>query len=152
MAGSLTSLLLRVRRNVACVQNQNKINDLEETLQLTVALDSKKVSYLQYSRGVFFWPDQRGVLLTWSLDIQIERNPCLSKLNFNNVKHLEILHYQCTANSFQFVCSQKGLSQVSLLISAKYFQNRIIKFSLELCYSVENYETTVVQEIHISRL
>ena len=31
-------------RNVACVQNQNKINDLEETLQLTVALDSKKVS------------------------------------------------------------------------------------------------------------
>jgi hypothetical protein len=28
------------------VQNQNKINDLEETLQLTVALDSKKVSYL----------------------------------------------------------------------------------------------------------
>jgi hypothetical protein len=31
-------------RNVACVQSQNKINDLEETLQLTVALDSKKVS------------------------------------------------------------------------------------------------------------
>jgi hypothetical protein len=52
-----------MRRNVACVQNQNKINDLEETLQLTVALDSKKVSFL-YSRGVFFWADHRGVLLT----------------------------------------------------------------------------------------
>jgi hypothetical protein len=42
-----------MRRNVACVQNQNKINDLEETLQLTVALDSKKVSYL-YLQGSSF--------------------------------------------------------------------------------------------------
>ncbi len=54
MAGSLTSLLFRVRRNVACVQNQNKINDLEETLQLTVALDSKKVSGLYALQGSSF--------------------------------------------------------------------------------------------------
>ena len=91
MAGSLTSLLLRVRRNVACVQNQNKINDLEETLQLTVALDSKKVSYLYSTPGEFFWADHRGVLLTWSLDTLNELNPGLSQLNFNNIKNLEIL-------------------------------------------------------------
>jgi hypothetical protein len=37
------------------VQNQNKINDLEETLQLTVALDSKKVSYLYSTPGECFF-------------------------------------------------------------------------------------------------
>jgi hypothetical protein len=57
---SLSSLLLRMRRNVACVQNQNKINDLEETLQLTVALDSKKVSYLYSTPGECFFGQVLG--------------------------------------------------------------------------------------------
>jgi hypothetical protein len=35
--------------------------------------------------------------------------------------------------------SQKRVSQVSLLISTIYFQNIIIMFCMELCYSVEKY-------------
>ena len=60
----------------------------------------------------------------------------------------------------------KKICQASLLISTKYFQNWIRMFCLELWYSVEkyicqhreqhiskrNYEISVVQEIHISRL
>ncbi len=79
-------------------------------------------------------------------------------------------NFSCTANNFTFMYSQKRFSQPSLLISTTYFQNRIIMFCLELLYSAENkmqsfgcqhreqhiyipnYEITVVQEIHISRL
>jgi hypothetical protein len=39
--------------------------------------------------------------------------------------------------------SQKRLSQASILIPTKYFQNRIIMFCLELWYCVEKYHTTV---------
>jgi len=78
--------------------------------------------------------------------------------------------FSCTANNFTFMYSQKRFRQQSLLISTTYFQNRIIMFCLELWYSAENkmqsfgcqqreqhvfkwnYEITVVQEIHISRL
>ncbi len=39
------------------------------------------------------------------------------------------------SKQFPFMCSQKRFSPASLLISAKYFQNRLIMFSLELqCY------------------
>jgi hypothetical protein len=46
-----------------------------------------------------------------------------------------------TANNFPFMYSQKRFGQASLLISTTYFQNRIIMFCLELCYSVETYNT-----------
>jgi hypothetical protein len=41
------------------------------------------------------------------------------------------------ANDFSFRYSQKRFSQASFLISTKYFQNRIIMFSLKLFYSVQ---------------
>ncbi len=64
--------------------------------------------------------------------------------------------YRCTlsetANNFPFMYAQRRFSQASHLISTKYFQNRIIMFCLQLWFSVEKYEITILQEIHISIL
>ncbi len=85
------------------------------------------------------------------------------------VKYKTTLRQHC----FLFMYSQKRFSHALLLISIKYFRNRITMFCLKLWYYVENYiildaalqlshreqhiskqnyEITVVQEIHISRL
>ncbi len=57
-----------------------------------------------------------------------------------NTRSLSAKHPHYTANNFPFMYSQKSFSQVSLLISTKYFQNRIIMFYLELwfCGDVQN--------------
>jgi hypothetical protein len=55
--------------------------------------------------------------------------------------HYDFSHRLYTANNFPFMCFQKWFSQASLLISTKYFKNRIIMFCVELWYSVEKYIT-----------
>jgi hypothetical protein len=84
------------------------------------------------------------------------------------------LSKRCTLHAIFHLCIPKKVSQASLLITTKHFQNRIIVLCLELWYSVEkynsvtihrcshfssqhgkqhiskrNYEITSVQEIHI---
>ncbi len=65
-----------------------------------------------------------------------------SKKGLGHLFHNPMHH---TANSFPFMYFQKRFRQVSLLISAKYFQNRIIMFCLELMYII--LETSTVLEM-----
>ncbi len=48
-----------------------------------------------------------------------------------------LIVFRLGQNFKQFMYSQKRFSQESLLISTKYFKNRIIMFCLELWYSAE---------------
>ncbi len=71
-----------------------------------------------------------NILLWWLSKIHKKRYGIPSCLFFT------VLY---TANNFPFMGSQKRFSQVLLVISTKYFQNRIIMFSLELWYYVQCY-------------